>query len=80
MSQEQSTESLILYEDALCVVIKDTKHIATAHYQCIPKRHIRNFTKLVLTESPTGEQSPDLKLLKHMEAIGKKFLETRHFG
>ena len=36
----------LLYEDDLCVIFADLKEEATAHYQCIPKRHIKNYSKL----------------------------------
>ena len=40
----------ILYEDDQCVIFADVKKAATAHFQCIPKRHIMNYTWLELKQ------------------------------
>ena len=64
-------EGLLLHEDDLCVIFRDLRDRAEAHYQCIPKRHIMNYTYLRLEEWRDAddklELSPDLKLLRHME-------------
>ena len=39
-------DQLLLHEDDLCVIFLDIKNKATAHYQCIPKRHIKNYSRL----------------------------------
>ena len=69
-------ERKFLYEDDYCVIFRDIKNKATAHYQCIPKRHIKNYSRLVLIEEVDEDgnvikESDDLKLLKHMNTTGK---------
>ena len=63
----------------MCVIFRDIKNRATAHYQCIPKRHIKNYMWLRLSEEVGGgKPSPDLQLLRHMEQAGSAFLRERH--
>ena len=50
----------ILYQDDLIAIVQDKRPRAEAHYQCIPKRHIKNFTWLKL------DQDHDIQLLNHM--------------
>ena len=67
--QDDQSQRQLLHEDELCVIFRDIKNRATAHYQCIPKRHIKNFTRLRLVEEMNDGSgpSPDLVLLRHME-------------
>ena len=62
--KEQDKKEKLLYEDEYCVVFRDIGNKAEAHYQCIPKRHIKNYTKLDLAEfidkSGVNRQSDDL--------------------
>ena len=84
-SEGEKDKKVFLYEDDLCVIFRDIKNKATGHYQCIPKRHIKNYTRLRLT-SKEGivdgnqgvEESADLQLLRHMERQGKQFLREHH--
>ena len=39
---------IILYKDEHTVIFRDRREKGEAHYQCIPRRHIMNFTKLRL--------------------------------
>jgi diadenosine tetraphosphate (Ap4A) HIT family hydrolase len=41
-----STETNILHEDELCVIIKDFLGRSNADYLCVPKRHIRDVYNL----------------------------------
>ena len=40
---------VVLYRDDFCAIFADLRRNATAHYQCIPLRHIRNYTYLRLS-------------------------------
>ena len=85
-SESEKHKKIFLYEDDLCVIFKDIKNKATGHYQCIPKRHIKNYTRLRLTSkeetsvdgSKEMVESTDLQLLRHMERQGKQFLSEHH--
>ena len=46
------------------------------HYQCVPLRHIRDFTWLKIY----NKDSPDYKLLKHMEQTSIQFIKEKHPG
>lgn len=79
----ESGEDKVLYEDDQCAIFADIAQNATAHYLCVPKRHIKNFTRLILERTVDGEgntvhDSDDLGLLLHMETKGKQFLQERH--
>ena len=57
-------EDKLEFEDEHCVIVTDLKSLdekkrtAKAHFQCIPKRHIRDIHHL---------KASDEKLIKHME-------------
>ena len=58
-----------LYKDEHCVIFEDIrKDRCTAHYQCIPTRHIRDYTQLRLSfiNDQYDSRCPDLDLLMHM--------------
>ena len=64
------------------MVFRDIKKRATAHYQCVPKRHIRNIAKLdlkiVIDSDNSGQkstQSTDLKLLLQMRRVANAFIK-----
>ena len=63
---------MILHEDEHCVIIRDKRKRAHAHYQCLPKRHIKNFSWLNM------KRKEDLALLRHMENMAFKFLIKNH--
>ena len=83
----QKPTSVLLYKDDLCVILRDKRSDrCTAHYQCVPKRHICDFTHLKLKNddvdygagagagadsSDDSRRCPDLVLLEHMERVGK---------
>ena len=48
--QLSDNERTLLHEDEHCVIFRDIKNVATAHYQCVPKRHIKHFTHMRLEE------------------------------
>ena len=62
----------ILYQDEHVIIIKDKKNNAEAHYQCISKRHIKNYKWLKL------DKKLDLDLLNHMDSTGNEFLKKNH--
>ena len=62
------------FEDEHCVIVTDLKSLderkrtAKAHFQCIPKRHIRDILHL---------KASDEKLIKHMEYVSMRFMCSR---
>lgn len=49
------------------VIFFDKKQRARAHLQCVPKRHIKDWTHL---------RPSDAALLSHMHEVGKAYLEA----
>ena len=68
----QNKTGVLLYQDEHIAILRDKREKAEAHYQCIPKRHIKNFTWLKL------DQDHDVQLLNHMQKIGIAFLKQNH--
>ena len=77
------TEKL-LYQDDFCVVFEDRKPRGKAHYQLVPRRHIRDIMNLRPRRGKDGkvkenknDPMADLKLIQYMVKTGVNFMKER---
>ena len=86
-NQAEGKSGPVLFRDEHCVIFADKrKDRVTEHYQCVPKRHIRDFTQLRLEledskdaqNEESGQKTADMSLLEHMAQVGLRFLQERH--
>jgi len=67
VASSNSDKNPLIYEDEHCVIFCDRSPKAFGHLQCVPKRHIKDWTYLKPLES-------DISLLEHMYNVGREFL------